>query len=106
MVRGPKGNHLQLRSIQQGLIQHRLDARRFCRHRGSSIKQGKWKSVPSYNYKCSKETINEIRAPFQFLVGAQAWVVGQVPNGGRARDNPSMFLFLPSPLKINLKKFF
>ena len=47
------------------------------------------------------------RSPVQFLVRAHAWVTGQVPSGGRARGNQSMYLlhitvslplFLPSHL--------
>ena len=41
----------------------------------------------------------------QFLVRAYAWVVGQVPDWGLARDYQSMFLSvtfsLPSPLSKN-----
>ena len=42
-------------------------------------------------------------SPVQFLVRAQAWVVGQVPGGGHTRGNHTlMFLSLsfslPSPL--------
>ena len=37
----------------------------------------------------------------RFPVRTRAWVLGQVPSRGCARGNHTLFLSLPSPLKIN-----